>query len=73
MVFNREIPIPAGTISLNFDKYIGEQKRYKAESKKMDDLDKEIPGIEVVALKGDALLISVDTVKANKAKDWYKN
>ena len=60
-------------ISLNFEKYIAEQKRYKAESKKMDDLDKEIPGIEIAALKTDAILIGADTSKANKAKDWYKS
>ncbi len=60
-------------ISLNFDKYIAEQKRYKAESKKMDELDKEIPGIEIAALKTDAIAIAEDTAKANKAKDWYKS
>ncbi len=60
-------------VSLNFDKYTAEQKRYKAESKKLEDLDKEISGIEVSALKTDAVLIESDTTKANKAKDWYKN
>ena len=60
-------------ISLNFENYIAEQKRYKAESKKMDDLDKEIPGIEIAALKTDAITIGADTSKANKAKDWYKS
>ena len=60
-------------VSLNFDKYTAEQKRYKAESKKLEDLDKEISGIEVAALKTDAIAIEADTTKANKAKDWYKN
>ncbi|MDO9188053.1 MAG: carboxy terminal-processing peptidase [Bacteroidia bacterium] len=59
-------------VSLNFDKYTSEQKRYKAESKKMEELDKEIPGIEIVALKTDAIAIAADTAKATKAKDWYK-
>ncbi|MCE9540810.1 MAG: carboxy terminal-processing peptidase [Bacteroidetes bacterium] len=60
-------------VSLNFDKYTTEQKRYKAESKMMEEFDKEIPGIEIVALKTDAIAIAADTAKANKAKDWYKS
>ena len=58
-------------VSLNFDKYVAEQKAYKEEAKKMDALDKEIEGVEVVALKADAFPES-DTVKVNKTKDWYK-
>ncbi len=58
-------------VSLNFDKYVAEQKAYKAEAKKMDALDKEIEGIDVQALKADAFPES-DTVKVNKNKDWYK-
>lgn len=60
-------------VSLNFDKYISEQKRLKAESKKMEDLDKEIPGIKISALKTDAIPVSSDTTRASKTKDWYKN
>lgn len=59
-------------VSLNFDKYVAEQKQYKEEAKKMDVLDKEIEGVEVVALKADAFPES-DTVKVNKNKDWYKS
>ena len=58
-------------VSLNFDKYVAEQKAYKEEAKKMDSLDKEIEGVEIVALKADAFPES-DTVKVNKNKDWYK-
>lgn len=58
-------------VSLNYDKYVAEQKAYKEEAKKMDALDKEIEGVEVVALKADAFPES-DTVKVNKNKDWYK-
>ena len=58
-------------VSLNFDKYVAEQKAYKEEAKKMEALDKEIEGLEVVALKADAFPES-DTVKVNKHKDWYK-
>jgi carboxyl-terminal processing protease len=60
-------------VTMNFDKYVAEQKRFKAESKKMEDLDKEIPGIEISALKTDAIAVETDTTKAAKAKDWYKN
>lgn len=60
-------------VSLSFDKYYAEQKRIKAESKKMDDLDKEIPGLDVASLKPDAMTIEGDTTKMNKAKDWFKN
>ncbi len=58
-------------VSLNFDKYIAEQKRFKAESKKMEDLDKEIGGLEVLGLKADAFPES-DTVKVSKAKEFHK-
>ncbi|OFY84275.1 MAG: tail-specific protease [Bacteroidetes bacterium RIFCSPLOWO2_12_FULL_35_15] len=59
-------------VSLNFDKYVAEQKRLKAEYKKMENLDKEIVGgVDVVALKADAFPES-DTVKIAKNKDWYK-
>ncbi|MGZ4116228.1 MAG: carboxy terminal-processing peptidase, partial [Bacteroidia bacterium] len=59
-------------VSLNFDKYVAEQKQFKDESKKMDELDKEIPGIDVVALKADAFP-ATDTLKVNKNKEWYKS
>ncbi len=59
-------------ISLNFDKYLAEQKLYKEESKKLDVLDKEIEGVEVITLKSDMEKINADTLKANKTKDWYK-
>ena len=60
-------------VSLNFDKYMAEQKEYKAETKKMESLDKEIPGLEVVPLKVDAAAMNGDTLKLSKAKDWYKS
>ncbi|HEY0029570.1 MAG TPA: carboxy terminal-processing peptidase, partial [Bacteroidia bacterium] len=58
-------------VSLNFEKFVAEQKQYKAEAKKMEALDKEIEGVEVLALKADAFPES-DTVKVNKNKEWYK-
>jgi hypothetical protein len=39
----------------------------------MEELDKEIPGLEIAALKTDAIAIAADTAKATKAKDWYKS
>ena len=68
--FNATTSTPS--VSLNFDKYVAEQKQYKEEAKKMDVFDKEIEGVEVVALKADAFPDS-DTVKVNKNKDWYKS
>lgn len=58
---------------LNFDKYMAEQKEYKAEAKKIESLDKEIPGIEVAPLTVDVTAMGSDTVKLNKAKEWYKS
>lgn len=58
-------------VSLNYDKYLAEQKVYKEESKKMDDLDKEIPGMDPIALKQD-LVDAKDTVTISRNKEWYK-
>ena len=59
-------------VSLNFEKYVAEQKRLKTEYKKMENLDKEIVGgVDVVALKADAFP-ATDTVKVSKNKEWYK-
>ncbi len=61
-------------VSLNFDKYVAEQKRYKAESKKMETLDKEISGIEILPLQADIVAsVGSDTTKAAKVKEWYKS
>ena len=43
----------------------------KGSSDRGEALDKEIEGVDVVALKADAFPES-DTVKVNKHKDWYK-
>lgn len=60
-------------VSLNFDTYYAEQKRLKAESKKMDELDKEIAGLFVGPVKVDSIAIEGDTAKIAKVKDWHKN
>lgn len=59
-------------VSLNYDKFMAEQKKYKEEAKKMDALDKEIEGVEVQTLKSDVVPES-DTVKVAKNKEWYKS
>jgi carboxyl-terminal processing protease len=59
-------------VSLNYDKYVAEQKQYKPEAKKLEALDKEIDGMDVVALKADAFPDS-DTVKVNRNKEWFKS
>jgi carboxyl-terminal processing protease len=59
-------------ISLNFDKYIAEQKKNKEEAKKMDELDKEIPGMDIVTLKANEESSTADSVKIAKTKDFYK-
>ena len=60
-------------VSLNFDKYVAKQKQYKEESKKIEGLDKEISGIEVLPLKADIQPVASDTSKAAKTKEWYKS
>lgn len=59
-------------ISLNFDKYVAEQKKNKEEAKKMDALDKEILGVEIMTLKADQAKAESDTVKITKTKDFHK-
>ncbi|MBL7883569.1 MAG: carboxy terminal-processing peptidase, partial [Bacteroidia bacterium] len=60
-------------VSLNYDKYMAEQKKFKEESKKIEELEKEIEGFDIYALKADAPITEGDTVKIAKTKDWYKN
>lgn len=59
-------------ISLNYDKYVAEQKKNKEEAKKMDELDKEIPGVEIMTLKADETSATADSVTIAKKKDFYK-
>jgi carboxyl-terminal processing protease len=59
-------------ISLNYDKYVAEQKKNKEEAKKMEELDKEIQGVEVLTLKADETHATADSVTIAKKKDFYK-
>lgn len=58
-------------VSLNYDKFVAEQKKYKEEAKKMEALDKEIPGVEVMSLQKDVIVES-DTTTATRLKDFQK-
>jgi carboxyl-terminal processing protease len=59
-------------VSLNFDKYVAEQKKNKEEAKKMDELDKEITGLDITTLKADETSATADSVTIAKKKDFYK-
>lgn len=60
-------------VSLNYDKYVIEKKHTEAEAKKMEEIDKEIPGMEITALKTQVPVIEGDTLKASKEKEWFKS
>ncbi len=60
-------------VSLNYDKFVAEQIKIKADNKKLDDLDKELKGFEINALAVDGTINESDTVKVAKTKDWYKS
>jgi carboxyl-terminal processing protease len=59
-------------VSLNFDKYVAEQKKNKEEAKKLEELDKEIPGVDVMTLTADAEHLGSDSVKVAQTKDFHK-
>ncbi len=59
-------------VSLNYDKYVAEQKKIKTDNKKLDDLDKELNSFEINALSADGTINETDTVKVTKTKEWYK-
>jgi carboxyl-terminal processing protease len=61
------------TVSLNYEKYMAEQKRIKEDNKKLEELDKELSGFEINGLTADGAINESDTVKIAKTKDWYKN
>lgn len=61
------------TLSLNYEKFMAQQKKIKEENKKLDELDKEFSGFEISALAADPIIPESDTVKTARMKDWYKN
>ncbi|MFH1320049.1 MAG: carboxy terminal-processing peptidase [Bacteroidota bacterium] len=59
--------------SLNLEKYREEQKKVKEEAKKYDDLNKEIPGLNIFSLKSDIPAIEADSAKTERTSEWHKN
>lgn len=50
--------------------YMEEKKALEAESEKFKDVEKEIPGFEVMLAPADVTAISGDTIKQRKLNDW---
>jgi carboxyl-terminal processing protease len=59
--------------TLNLEKYRQEQALLQKESKKYDDIVKEIPGIEITAPLADAAKSKSDSAKTEGVKAWHKN
>lgn len=59
------------TYTLNLDKFMAEQKKLKADAKRLETPDKET-GIEVKALKLDLEAAAGDTSKAARVEAWFK-
>lgn len=58
------------TYDLNFDAYRNEQKKLEAESKKYEDMSKEIKGLVIAPLSMEPAI--TDTVKQKIQDDWHK-
>jgi carboxyl-terminal processing protease len=59
--------------SLKLEKYRAEQKTWKEQTKKYDDLKVDIKGFEAGLLDADRDAMKADTVKLNKEIKWTKN
>lgn len=59
--------------SLNLNKYRAEQKAWKEQMKKFDDLKLEIKGFEADILSSDKEMLKSDSLKLNKEIKWVKN
>ena len=59
--------------SLNLNKYRKEQTKLKEESKKYENVDKEIPQLTALSLNSDEEEMKSDTIKQSKAKTWLKD
>ncbi|QCR24615.1 carboxy terminal-processing peptidase [Pontibacter sp. SGAir0037] len=59
--------------SLNFKKYVEEEKKAEAESKRFDEAQKEVPVLDVYRLKQDLQAAATDTATAAKNKDFLKS
>jgi hypothetical protein len=59
--------------SLKFEKFREEQKQLRTQSKKYEDLRKEIKGFNAMILEEDKLKFANDTAKAGRETRWAKN
>jgi carboxyl-terminal processing protease len=61
------------TVTLNLTKYRKEQLKLNEESKKYENIEKEIPQLVAITLKSDDEEMKSDTVKQSRAKTWLKD
>lgn len=59
--------------SLNLKKYVEEDKKAEAESKRLENAQKEVPVLNVYKLKEDLQAASSDTAKVARNKDFMKS
>jgi carboxyl-terminal processing protease len=59
--------------SLNFEKFRAEQKEFRLQNKKYEDLQKEIKGFSAQLLPEDIAKTGSDTTKAGRDQRWAKN
>ncbi len=58
--------------SLNFEKYVQQQKENRERAKKLEEIGKTEYSISLSSTKADRVLIDADTNKINKTKVWFK-
>lgn len=58
--------------TLNMDKYHAQQKALEESNKKFEMLNKELPGLDAVSLSEDLKVMSSDTTKMAREKDFQK-
>lgn len=58
--------------TLNLSKYRKLQKERREEAKKYENIDTEIPGLQVYSLKDDKKEIEADSGKAARVQAWFK-
>ncbi len=59
--------------SLNLKKYMEEDKKAEAESKRLEEAQKEVPVLDIYRMKQDLQAISSDTAKTARSKDFLKS
>ncbi len=59
--------------SLNMEKYRAEQKQIKATIKKVEEINKTAPALELALIPNDEKKLSADNDKLERRKQWIKN